>query len=634
MRILLYLLYRSISYQTSSIHQSHLMKLMGWLSFSMALLGQSVFATALASEMEAFPSGDRDDSTQSHLTGELVTPSSTVPGQDVSSHVALSLAPLGPSNSPDSGESWSSLDREQPFTTEMPTKQLLKEGGVEDDAMSIELVPPSDADGIVHELRQDSEDSVLVGETAPATPNTSLPSTSLSQSHLEDITASEKTISAQMKPEQSVTSLGVFPSEGSQENDHPTLLSESSEATAVLAQSEVSSNEVPAETLEETSEEPLEEATDSLSEDTSKDAATTTGQFIVPPDEAETRTESEDSLSVSPADESLDLGEGAQLLEPIEGFRPLLQFQAASIYQDDELSGRLRATALYALNDQVLFGATVDLVGGSAFVDSTDEGLSLNELYVSAAPFRELPNLRFVGGLIDLTSYFDRNSFAKDVVTHFFNPVFQTNPALSAAGISSRPGVLVNWSATDQVDVKLAVFSSSRSLGDFSLDAAAAEVGFRSGNLIVRGTVTTARDAGSETGFEELFQIQRDDGSFGVLDGDREVAYGLNVEYFIDSVNIGLFGRYGWYENQDADRSGSTFSLGLNALDVFLEGDRLGLGYGQQLSNGDLRSGKTPDVWEIFYDASVYENVRAGISLQSREEFSDTFLGIRVRADW
>ncbi|MEM6353745.1 MAG: porin, partial [Cyanobacteria bacterium P01_D01_bin.14] len=65
-----------------------------------------------------------------------------------------------------------------------------------------------------------------------------------------------------------------------------------------------------------------------------------------------------------------------------------------------------------------------------------------------------------------------------------------------------------------------------------------------------------------------------------------------------------------------------------------LEGDRLGLGYGQQLSNGDLRSGRIPDVWEIFYDASVYENVRAGISLQSREEFSDTFLGIRVRADW
>ncbi|MDB9526330.1 hypothetical protein PN498_10060 [Oscillatoria sp. CS-180] len=321
-------------------------------------------------------------------------------------------------------------------------------------------------------------------------------------------------------------------------------------------------------------------------------------------------------------------------VEPIENFRPLLQFQAASIYQDDEISGRLRATALYALNDQVMFGATVDLVGGSAFVDSADEGLSLNELYVSAAPFRELPNLRFVGGLIDLTSYFDRNSFAKDVVTHFFNPVFQTNPALSAAGIGSRPGALVNWSATDQLEVKLAAFSSSRNLGDLALDGLAAEVGFRSGNFIIRGTVATARDAGNDSGFEELFQIQRDDGSFGLSDDDREIAYGLNVEYFIDSINVGLFGRYGWYENRDVGRSGSTFSLGMNALDLFLEGDRLGLGYGQQLSNGDLRSGKTPDVWEVFYDAPVYENVRAGVSLQSRDEFSETLLGIRIRADW
>ncbi|MEM1308660.1 MAG: hypothetical protein AAGF98_04005 [Cyanobacteria bacterium P01_H01_bin.153] len=319
---------------------------------------------------------------------------------------------------------------------------------------------------------------------------------------------------------------------------------------------------------------------------------------------------------------------------PLTSFQPLLQFQAASIFQDDELSGRLRASAIYAFNEQVLVGATVDLVGGDAFVDSADTGLSLNELYVSAAPFIDLPNLRFVGGLMDLTSYFDRNSFAKDVVTHFFNPVFQTNPALSAAGINSRPTLLVNWSATDQLELKAASFSSSRDLGELALDGFAGEVGFRSGNFILRGTVATARDAGDDNGFEEIFQIQRSDGSFGLQEDDREVAYGLNAEYFIDSINLGLFGRVGWYENQDVERSGTTFSLGTNALDVFLAGDRLGLGYGRLLSNGDLQSGKAPDVWEVFYDAPVYANVRAGVSLQSREEFSDTFLGLRVRADW
>jgi hypothetical protein len=319
---------------------------------------------------------------------------------------------------------------------------------------------------------------------------------------------------------------------------------------------------------------------------------------------------------------------------PIADYQPLLQFQAASLWQEDELSGRLRASALYALNEQVMFGATVDLVGGEAFVDSEDEGLSLNELYVAAAPFQDTPNLRFVGGLIDLTSYFDRNSFAKDVVTHFFHPVFQTNPALSSAGMGSRPGLLVNWSATDQLELKAAAFSSDRDLGDWALDGFAAEAGYRSGNFIVRGTFATARDAGDDTGFTEIFQIQRGDGSFGPREDDREIAYGLNAEYFIDSINVGLFGRFGWYENQDLDRSGTTFSLGANALDLFLEGDRLGLGYGRQLSNDDLRASKTPDVWEVFYDVPVYSHVRAGISLQSRDEFSDTSLGLRVRADW
>ena len=320
--------------------------------------------------------------------------------------------------------------------------------------------------------------------------------------------------------------------------------------------------------------------------------------------------------------------------EPIKSYQPLLEFQAVSIWQDDEFSGRLRATGIYAISDQILFGATVDLSTGEALVDSEDEGLNLNELYVSAAPIRDLPNLRMVGGLLDFTSYFDRNSFAKDGATHFFNPVFQTNPALSAAGITSRPGLLVNWNATDQLELKAAAFSSTRSLGDFAVDGFAAETGFRTGNLIIRGTYATARDAGENNGFTEIFQFDRGDGNFGLLDDDREVAYGVNAEYFFESLNLGLFGRYGRYQNQDLDESGSTFSLGLNVLDVFTARDRLGLGYGQRLSNSDLRTGKTPDIWELFYDAPIVDGVRAGVSLQSQDEFSDTFFGVRLRADW
>ncbi|MEM9003830.1 MAG: hypothetical protein AAGE59_09930 [Cyanobacteria bacterium P01_F01_bin.86] len=329
-----------------------------------------------------------------------------------------------------------------------------------------------------------------------------------------------------------------------------------------------------------------------------------------------------------------DLSQVVESSEPLDNYQPLLEFQAVSIYQNDDFSGRLRATGIYAVSEQVLFGAVVDLTTGDAFVDSDEEGLNLNELYVAAAPIRELPNLRFVGGLIDFTAYFDRNSFAKDAATHFFNPVFQTNPALSAAGIASRPGLLVNWSATDNLELKAAAFSSTRDLGDFAIDGFAAELGFRVENFILRGTFATARDAGEDDGFAEIFQFQRDDDSFGLLDDDREVAYGINAEYFFESINLGIFGRYGWYENQDLDSDGETFSLGLTALDVFLDGDRLGLAYGQRLSNSDLRSGKTPDVWELLYDAPIFDGVRAGVSLQSQDEFSDTFLGLRLRADW
>lgn len=316
---------------------------------------------------------------------------------------------------------------------------------------------------------------------------------------------------------------------------------------------------------------------------------------------------------------------------PLDG--PVVEYQSAAVLQGDEFSARARVSAVYAVSPQVIFGGTLDLTTGEAFADSREEGLSLNELYVAASP-EPLPNLQFVAGLLDLTSYFDRNSFAKDGVTHFFNPVFQTNPALSAAGMASRPGFLVNWSVVDNVEVKAATFSSTRDLSDFALDGVAGEVGVRLGNAIVRGTYVSARDAGEQDGFQEIFQFDRGDGVFGLRDGDREAAYGLNAEWFIPDLNLGLFGRYGWYENRDLDEGGQAYSLGMNALDVFTPNDRLGLAYGRQLSNRDRRSGEVPDVWELFYDLPLASWLRTGVSIQGRDEFSETIVGLRLRANW
>lgn len=314
---------------------------------------------------------------------------------------------------------------------------------------------------------------------------------------------------------------------------------------------------------------------------------------------------------------------------------PLIRAQGAVILDGDDFSARARLTGSYALSPNVMVGATVDLTTGDAFSDSREDSFNLNELYVSVIP-DFAPTFRVVAGLMDLTSYFDRNSFAKDSLTHFFNPVFQTNPALAAAGIGSRPGLLVNWTPVDTLDVKVAAFSSDRDLGNFDLDAVAGEVGVRVDNFILRGTFSSNTDSGEEDGFQEIFQFDRGDDQFGLRSGDREDAFALNAELFIPSLNVGLFGRYGWYENRSLDQGGQTFSLGFNVLDLFLPDDRLGLAYGQQLSNRELRDDddKTPDVVELFYDIRLTSFLRAGASLQARDEFSETVLGFRIRADF
>ncbi len=314
---------------------------------------------------------------------------------------------------------------------------------------------------------------------------------------------------------------------------------------------------------------------------------------------------------------------------------PTLTLQGVVLNQGDT-SARARLTGIYPISPNALFGGTVDLTTGDGFSDSPGGGLELNELYFTGS-LPSLPNLRLTTGIVDLTSYFDRNSFAKDATTHFFNPVFQTNPALAAAGISSRPAVLLNWDITDNFQARAAAFSSHRNLGDFAIDAYAGELAFRSGNAIVRGTFASDRDAGRNNGFREIYGLPRDNGETGLRSSDRENSYAINAEYFIPQIKMGVFGRYGRYENTSLDKGGDTYSLGLNFLDLFMQDDRLGFGYGRNLSNNDLRrdsGAKVPDVWELFYDFRLSPLLRAGVTLQARDEFSETIAGFRVKTEF
>ena len=296
-----------------------------------------------------------------------------------------------------------------------------------------------------------------------------------------------------------------------------------------------------------------------------------------------------------------------------EALTPTLDVQGVYL-QQDEASARARLRGIYPVSPNALFGAIVDLATGDDFAGTEGSGLNLTELYFTGS-LPSYSNLRLTVGLMDLTSYFDRNSFAKDSTTHFFHPLFQTNPALASAGIGSRPGALLNWNITDNVEAKAAVFSSERSLGSFSLDAFAGEIGFRAGNGIIRATYASNQDTGR-------------DGVFGTRNGDRENAFGINGELYIPQIKMGLFARYGWLDNSEQDDNTETYNFGLNFLDLFRKDDRLGLGYafGRDFS-------KDNDVWELFYDIRVARNLRAGVTLQEREGFSETILGFRVKTD-
>lgn len=295
---------------------------------------------------------------------------------------------------------------------------------------------------------------------------------------------------------------------------------------------------------------------------------------------------------------------------------PTLDLQGLYVLNDGDSSARARLTGSAFLTPNILVGGTLDLLTGPALAFNTlEDGIKLTELYV-AASIPDLPGLRFRLGQLDLTSYFDRNSFAKDVARDFFNDLFHTNPALigSFNFEGSHPGGLVQWAITDDIALNAAAFSSGAGISDFALDGFAGEVGFRLDNVVLRGTFSTTQD----TRFQGT--------------GDRLQAYGINAEWFIPEMNLGVFGRYGWINNGSTGFSDSSYSLGVNAFDVFQADDRLGLGYGRGL---DLVSASTevPDALEVFYDFEIMPNIRLGFSLQQVNSFRETVAGFRIRGD-
>ena len=287
-----------------------------------------------------------------------------------------------------------------------------------------------------------------------------------------------------------------------------------------------------------------------------------------------------------------------------------LSAEGLYVLQGDSSSARGRVSGSHFLSPNWLIGGALDIVTGPDLTN--DDGVQLTELYLATA-IPALPGVQFRLGQLDMTSYFDRNSFAKDISRDFFNSTFHTNPALVAGAnvTASRPGGLVQWLVTDNLNLSAAVFSSSGNFADFALDGLATEVGFRMGDFVLRGTFVTGN--GSQF-----------DGAKGRLSG-----YGINAEWFIPEVNLGLFGRYGAL-NSAAGSEGNNYVIGISAQDLFMQDDRLGLAYGRNLPLNSI-DGLTPDVLELFYDFVALPNLRIGFTLQQRNQLQDSYAGFRIR---
>ncbi len=313
--------------------------------------------------------------------------------------------------------------------------------------------------------------------------------------------------------------------------------------------------------------------------------------------------------------------------------RPQLRLQGLLIGETDaEISARIRLSGLYPINSRTVFGGTLESrVGNIVGTDYFD----IHELFITHA-LNEARSVRISVGRLDLTSYFDRNSFAKDIATHFFNPAFQTSPALAAAGVGSQPAVLFNWTVNDFIEVKLAGFSSRRPIDDLEPDSFAGEVAFRLSDWgLLRLTYVNSverRQRGDDDDPPRQFNL------IAAQPGDREQAFGVNLEAFIPDTKLGVFARFGHYDNLDRDRgSANSYSLGINLLDLWVPRDRLGLGYGTLLSNGDFRrelDRPFPDALELFYDRPLNRFLRIAGSLQLINSFSEVVLGVRLRADF
>lgn len=243
--------------------------------------------------------------------------------------------------------------------------------------------------------------------------------------------------------------------------------------------------------------------------------------------------------------------------------------------------------------DEELPNGLLALNGYGARLDDPDE-VNLREAWIQTRLLDQ--RLTLVGGLLDLTNYFDSNAVANDETTQFISDPLVVNPML---GLSSNgAGLTAIYDANGPFTFKFGVQQSSEDAKSLS------EAIYSLGEIGLR-----ARPFGLLEGNYRVW-YRRDNSSGSSQDG-----FGLNFDQRV-TQSLSLFARYG---EQDAVRGRDRFISGGLQLRhglVFNPEDVWGLG----LAHIQLEDNSEETLTELYYNLHLAQKLRLSGHLQYANE--------------
>jgi len=216
--------------------------------------------------------------------------------------------------------------------------------------------------------------------------------------------------------------------------------------------------------------------------------------------------------------------------------------------------------------------------------------LNLREAWIRTELFDQ--KLALVGGRLDLTSIFDRNTAANDESSQFISDALVNNPLLGLG--SNGTGLAAIYDPKGPLNFKIGAQQSDPEATNLSQSLyTLAEVGYRARPSML-----------GEGNYRVWYRTDNSSGS-------RATGAGISLDQKLNSV-VTLFGRYG---RAEADEGHDNFiSAGLQFQNRFVLNplDYWGVGYARL----KLATDEKEDLSELYYNLHLSEKLHLGFHLQ------------------